>query len=260
MMANRTEYSSGVFCWVDLSTPDPDGATRFYGGLFGWETRTVPDSDRYTMFTRGGQPVAGILPRALDGRPATWNTYITVPDAEVAAKAVESAGGRIHRPPTAERDHGVVAVCADPEGAVFFLWQPLTFTGASLTNEVGTWCWNELLTHNPERGREFYPQVFGWHHETEVYDGLACTKWSAHDRLIGSMVPLEGQPDTPPHWMVYFTVADLDAAAARAAELGGAQVAGPMDVGTGLVVLLRDPFGTVFAVIKMADEPGTAAG
>ncbi|WP_221349926.1 VOC family protein [Streptomyces beigongshangae] len=260
MTETRTEYASGVFCWVDLSNPDLDGVVRFYGELFGWDARTLPGSDRYTMFTRDGKPVAGVLPRELEGRPPAWNTYIAVADAEVAAKAVESAGGRVHRPPAAERDHGVVAVCSDPEGAVFFLWQSLGFAGASLVNEVGSWCWNELLSRDPERAREFYPQVFGWHHETEVYDGLACTKWSSHGRLIGSMVPLEGQPDTPPHWMVYFTVADLDDATARATALGGARVAGPMDVGTGLVVLLRDPYGTVFAVIRMADQPDTAAG
>jgi predicted enzyme related to lactoylglutathione lyase len=260
MTATKPEHASGVFNWVDLSNPDLDGVTRFYGGLFGWDTETLPGSDQYTMFTRGGRPVAGVLPRDLDGRPPTWNTYILVADAAVAAKTVETAGGRVHRPPTHERDHGIVAVCSDPEGAMFFLWQPLTFTGASLVNEVGSWCWNELLTRDPERAKGFYPQVFGWHHETEVYEGLACTKWSLDDRLIGSMVPLEGQPHTPPHWMVYFTVADLDAATARATELGGAQVAGPMDVGTGLVNLLKDPYDTVFAVIKMADEPGTAAG
>ena len=27
----------GTLCWADLSTPDPDTATRFYSELFGWK-------------------------------------------------------------------------------------------------------------------------------------------------------------------------------------------------------------------------------
>ncbi|MGH2948898.1 MAG: VOC family protein [Solirubrobacteraceae bacterium] len=36
-MSERTSYEPGTPSWVDLSTPDLEGALRFYGGLFGWE-------------------------------------------------------------------------------------------------------------------------------------------------------------------------------------------------------------------------------
>ena len=38
-MSERTSYEPGTPSWVDLSTPDPAAAKRFYGELFGWEAR-----------------------------------------------------------------------------------------------------------------------------------------------------------------------------------------------------------------------------
>ena len=36
------EYPDGIFCWVDLSSTDPEGAKAFYAGLFGWEIEDRP--------------------------------------------------------------------------------------------------------------------------------------------------------------------------------------------------------------------------
>ena len=35
-MGTRTGYAPGTFCWVDLSTSDPEAAKAFYAELFGW--------------------------------------------------------------------------------------------------------------------------------------------------------------------------------------------------------------------------------
>ena len=44
------------------------------------------------------------------------------------------------------------------------------------------------------------------------------------DRTVGGIMPMVGDDwgDLPSHWMIYFAVADTDAAAARVTELGGA--------------------------------------
>src|SRR3954469_3445443 len=34
-VGKRQSYEPGTFSWVDLSTPDGEGAKAFYGGLFG---------------------------------------------------------------------------------------------------------------------------------------------------------------------------------------------------------------------------------
>ena len=50
--------------------------------------------------------------------------------------------------------------------------------------------------------------------------------------------------------MTIFAVADCDAAAAQAAELGGSVVAEPFDIPTvGRFAVLRDPVGAGFGVL-----------
>jgi hypothetical protein len=51
---------------------------------------------------------------------------------------------------------------------------------------------------------------------------------------------------------VYFGTDDADAAAAKAAELGGAVVVPPFDTPVGRIAVLGDPQGAVFSVIKSA--------
>jgi uncharacterized protein len=57
--------------------------------------------------------------------------------------------------------------------------------------------------------------------------------------------------DLPPHWMVYFAVANADATATRAVELGGTVQVPPSDVPQGRYAVLCDPQGARFSVIKL---------
>ena len=57
--------------------------------------------------------------------------------------------------------------------------------------------------------------------------------------------------DMPPHWMVYFSVADTDATAARASELGGAAPVPPTDIPPGRMAVLNDPQGGYFTVLQL---------
>ena len=61
----------------------------------------------------------------------------------------------------------------------------------------------------------------------------------------------------PPNWFNYVTVADADAAAARARELGGAVHAGPFDVmENGRMAVIADPTGAMFGVWQPRDTIG----
>lgn len=61
--------------------------------------------------------------------------------------------------------------------------------------------------------------------------------------------------DVHPHWLVYFAVADLDAATVRLTELGGAvrgeRASAP---GVGRWVGAVDPFGGAFALLEPEPE------
>ncbi len=53
----------------------------------------------------------------------------------------------------------------------------------------------------------------------------------------------------PPNWTTYIGTQDADATVARAKELGGMVLNGPMDVpGQGRFAIIRDPAGAVFGV------------
>ena len=43
-MAEFTSHTPGSFSWIELATPDLDGAKNFYGSLFGWETKDLFDA------------------------------------------------------------------------------------------------------------------------------------------------------------------------------------------------------------------------
>ncbi len=115
-------------------------------------------------------------------------------------------------------DQGRFAVAADPAGAVFSLWQPRAFMGAGLLDAPGALGWAELLNPDPEGALAFYTAVFGWTVDaTERY-----THWGVDGAEFGGMKALDGEeePQTPPRWVPYFTVVDVEIAAATALGAG----------------------------------------
>ena len=69
------------------------------------------------------------------------------------------------------------------------------------------------------------------------------------DTVNGGMMQLPpGQP-APPHWLVYFGIDDIDAAAERIGSLGGRIVVEPMDVPGGQILVAQDPQAATFALV-----------
>ena len=66
---------------------------------------------------------------------------------------------------------------------------------------------------------------------------------------VGGM--MTKMPDTPaPHWLYYFNVDAIDAAAARVRDHGGQVVNGPMEVpGGSWIIQCVDPQGARFALV-----------
>ncbi|HWG99239.1 MAG TPA: VOC family protein [Pilimelia sp.] len=242
--------------WVDLATPDLESATSFYGGLFGWTAQVSEDpaAGGYTIFHKDGLPVAGAGPKYDEAQPTFWSTYIATADADATAAAVERAGGKVLMAPFDVLDQGRMAVLLDPAGAAFSVWQPGAMPGAGLFNVPGALCWNELTTRDPDGAKRFYPAVFGWTAKDNAYGDVTYTEWQLGDRSVAGMMPMVGDAwpaDLPPHWMIYFAVADADIAAARAVELGGSAPVPPTDTPQGRFAVLNDPQGAHFSVIAM---------
>ncbi|MGH9466568.1 MAG: hypothetical protein ACRD1Y_04375, partial [Terriglobales bacterium] len=71
---------NGSFCWLELATPDPVAAQRFYKKLLGWEAMGPPDAKHmYTVLGLAGKAAAGcmLLPEELRKKnvPPHWLLY-----------------------------------------------------------------------------------------------------------------------------------------------------------------------------------------
>jgi predicted enzyme related to lactoylglutathione lyase len=243
--------------WVDIGVPDVQAAADFYGALFGWDAPAGPEeTGGYRVAMVGDKAIAGIGTQQNPGHPV-WATYVAVTNADEAAAKVLTAGGQVLVPPMAVLDVGRMAVFADLQGAVFSVWQAGTHPGAELVNEPGTWSWSELLTTDVEAAKGFYGDVFGWTTDPKG-DGPTpeYIEWQVNGRSVAGMMqkPQMMPAEVPPHWAVYFAVADADAAAARVKELGGTVVMPPADIEPGRFAVVADPFGGVFNVIALKPE------
>jgi uncharacterized protein len=280
-MLERDGYLPGVPCWVDTSQPDPEAAVAFYSGLFGWEFENAmpPGSAGKYFFARlSGRDVAAVGSQPEGGPPmAVWNTYVWVESADDAATKVKDAGGRVLTEPFDVMDAGRMAVCTDPEGAAFCVWQAKQHKGARIVNEPGSLNFNGLNTRDPQSAKAFYGSVFGWETlalgDAEMWrlpgygDFLEQIDPGIRKRMaetgapegfedvVAAITPIgDDQPDAPAHWSVTFAVDDADATADRAAALGAQVIVPPFDAPWVRMTVITDPQGATFIASKFVPE------
>lgn len=258
-MGERTSYQEGIPSWVDVMSSDPDAACAFYQGLFGWELEPNPDPETgyYTTARVRGKRVAGIAGMPAEGMPTVWNTYFATDDVDKTVARIREHGGTVLMEPMTIGEHGRMAMATDPTGAAFGMWQAGSHTGAELVNEPGSFVWNELATRDLDVATDFYTAVFGL--TTETLDtGEAGPRYRtlhAGGNVVAGSLQMDDNwgAEFPAHWMTYFSVADTDAAVARATELGGTVRVPATDSPHGRFAVLSDPQGGAFTVISMAD-------
>jgi predicted enzyme related to lactoylglutathione lyase len=110
--------------------------------------------------------------------------------------------------------------------------------------------WNELATPDPEAATRFYSELLGWTVEDDP-TGYAVIKRG--DAVNGGI--RAAQDGEPTGWLVYFTVAALDAAAQAIREGGGTVVVEPFDSAAGRVLVATDPQGARFALFEGEVDP-----
>lgn len=121
----------------------------------------------------------------------------------------------------------------------------------------GTPCWYELTTGDMAASQAFYGKQLGWTFADAGMQGFTYILASAAGSMVAGLFD-PGQP-MPEFWMVYFSVDDADAAAAKAKSLGGAVHVEPADIpGTGRFAVLTDPAGCAFGVLQPL--PGGTGG
>jgi predicted enzyme related to lactoylglutathione lyase len=245
-------YAPGVPCWVDTLQPDPRAAMAFYRGVFGWEPAEA-DHVEYFVGRLRGRDVAGIAAQPPDTpRAPSWLTYVRVDSADAAAAAAQAVGGTVEAGPFDVPPAGRMAALADPAGARFCVWEPGERQGAQLVNEPSAWAMSMLNTPDPEGAAAFYGELFGW--TTEAFGPITMFRLPGYvggppeqpvsREVVAAMMPGDG----PAHWSVDFWIADADAAAAAAAQLGGRVVSPPADSPLFRSAVLADPSGVMFSV------------
>lgn len=265
-MQEVIKYPHGTFSWVELSTTDQESAKSFYTELFGWGAVDLPmgEGEMYTMLQLDGRDVAALSAMRPDmmaqGIPPHWTSYVTVDNVDEVAGKVADLGGILMAAPFDVFDNGRMAVAQDPTGAIFSLWQAGSHIGARLVNIPGAFCWNELMTNDPQKASAFYTALLGW--EAQYMEEMSYTMMANHGRMAGGIYQAgEGMEHIPPNWMVYFSVADCDASVAKAVELGGTIFSPAMDIpNMGRFAMIQDPQGGVFSIINLLqpDPPPSA--
>jgi len=261
-MTNIDRHNAGSFCWIELHTSDQSAAKAFYGALFGWAPEDMPmgPNDFYTIFKlQGRDAAAGCTLRPEErsaGVPPHWMIYITVDSADDAVSKAEKLGGKILAPAFDVMDAGRMAVVQDPTGAVFCPWQPNKSNGIQIANVNGTLCWADLSSPDPKRASEFYSALFGWLIAADPKDHSGYLHIKNGEHFIGGVPPAaHRQPGTPPHWLAYFLVDDVDATANQAKVAKANLYLPPMTVeGVGRMSIIADPQGAVFAIFKSARQ------
>ncbi|KQX83213.1 MULTISPECIES: VOC family protein [unclassified Streptomyces] len=239
MAENRASvYAEGVPCWVDAQLPDVDAGKRFYGELFGWDFEEAYGSSVWARLA--GEPVAALAHKT-DGRmPTVWTVYFSTPDAQKTARRIQHAGGQVIMAPLPVGGAGTTVLAADPEGAVFGLWQPAGHPGFGVRHRPGAFAWAQLYARDTEAANTFYGHLF---HEALFGPGAEPDFGRAPVGDVFSEV-------MPPHFLVHFGVEDCEAALGAVSRLGGRVQAGPFTASYGIVAVVTDNQGASFALLQ----------
>jgi len=256
-----TAYEPGTPCWVDLMAPDQPAALDFYRDLFGWQGEIGPEEfGGYSVCTLKGQPVAGIMKTMSEGDrpppPPSWTTYFASASVADTEAAVSAAGGTVIAPGMDVSDLGRMLVAADPQGAVFGVWEAREFAGAGIVNEPGALVWNQLHTPDVAGASSFYEAALGL--AAAPVPGMTdFLGLSAKGRLIGGLQGMANLPEgTRPHWSVNFAVDSTDSTVDAAVRAGGSVLVPPFDMEkVGRLAAVADPWGANFTVVTVAQAP-----
>lgn len=127
--------SLGHGVWIELATPDPDGALAFYGALFGWENQgAMPmpvlseaeggEAGDYTFLGAGEARPGAVMSSATTGAPARWTWYVHVADIDAAIATAQAKRGTLLQGPDQIPGGDYSASIADPSGAQIGLVGP----------------------------------------------------------------------------------------------------------------------------------------
>lgn len=245
---------TGEFCWINMLTPQPDQARAFFGRLLGWTYVEMPGMGHVVQV--GGRAIGGLFdlagPNTPPGTPPLIGVMVKVASADAVCKQAAALGGKA-LPAFDIMDQGRMAVCFDPNGAEFDVWEPRQGQGTDVDSEQpGAPTWFENLTSDVDRAAPFYARLFGWTPEAMPMAGFVYTAFKLGDAYVAGMMQLTPEMGAQrPHWATYFTVENVDESAREAVALGGVLCVPAQDIpGVGRFCGVTSPQGVTFFLLQ----------
>jgi predicted enzyme related to lactoylglutathione lyase len=186
------------------------------------------------------------------GVPTHWLAYTSVENVDGAVEKAQSLGAEVLVPPMDIPNVGRMAILRDPQGAAFAPFKSTTPPSPEEKPMPGFFCWEELQANDPEAAAKFYAEVYGW--KVRPPESMSDPHGYWHvmrgdGKDVGGMMKAHG--GTPPSWLSYVAVANVDTVTAKAQGLGAKVLVEPRDVkGAGRFSVLMDPQNGVFALYK----------
>ncbi len=121
----------------------------------------------------------------------------------------------------------------------------------------GFFHWNELMTRDVAKAKDFYAKSLGWTYEDmpmgEMYGTYTIIK--SGDQMVGGMFKMDGPmfEGVPESWFTYVAVDDVEKRVKKLKEAGGKVMRDPWDVpGIGRMVIISTPGGASQGWMKPA--------
>ncbi|MDO8690699.1 MAG: VOC family protein [Dehalococcoidia bacterium] len=108
----------------EIPANDPQKLAAFYRSLFNWKIEKTPGPMEYWMLETApeGQGVnGGMMRRQMPGQTPT--SYFSVESVDDYSRQVLELGGQVIVSKQEVPDMGYFAVCLDPEGNCFAVWE-----------------------------------------------------------------------------------------------------------------------------------------
>jgi uncharacterized protein len=248
------------FDWHELQTRDCARALRFYEAFCGWTTADASAGsprERHICSLAGVAIGALTISQAPPHVPPFWLSFLEVADLDDSVARARMLGARVLREPAPMPGAGRQAVAVDPRGAVFGL--RAAGAAAPIESVAGAFCWDELLTDEPESSAAFYAALTGCSIEAVDLGPMGTYRILVSDgrRIAGVM---KHPHNVHPHWLPYLGVRGVDAETGRAVGLGASLYLPPRDVpGVGRISGVDDPTGAGVCLVN-ATSPRVVPG
>jgi hypothetical protein len=118
--------------------------------------------------------------------------------------------------------------------------------------QLGTFCWNEVMTPDAAAAKRFYTKLFGWTTEDKDMGKFTYTIFKSGNTQAGGLMELKGpQAGAPPSWLAYVAVKSVDESTKKAQGLGAKVCVPPTDIpNIGRFSVITDPTGATLGLFQ----------